>query len=307
MKKNLLLIAVIFTSNLSAQDCADLFISEYVEGSGNNKALEIYNPTSSTIDLSDYIVIRYSNGATSASASNAVQLVGSILPNDVHVGVISKLNSSGSGQDVPVDMALQSKADEFYCPDYNVSNAWYWNGNDAIVLAKGSINEITNATIIDVFGRVGEDPGSGAWTADTASGFTQGAWWTMNHTLIRKSSVLVGDTDPIDLFNPSAEWDSIPEDSWGDLGVHECDCSNMSSIRDAQNISYKIYPNPVQQGDIVSIASLNSIKNVFITNILGEQSKSYNSINTSGLAIGSYIIHIEFINGSFAKEKIIVR
>ena len=88
--------------------------------------------------------------------------------------------------------------------------------------------------------------------------------------------------------------------------MHECDCSNMSSIRDAQNISYKIYPNPVQQGDIVSIASLNSIKNVFITNILGEQSKSYNSINTSGLAIGSYIIHIEFINGSFAKEKLLL-
>jgi len=129
----------------------------------------------------------------------------------------------------------------------------------------------------------------------------------MNHTLIRKSSVLVGDTDPIDLFNPSAEWDSIPEDSWGDLGVHECDRSNMSSIAETQNISYKIFPNPVQQGDIVSIASLNSIKNVFITNILGEQSKSYNSINTSGLATGSYIIHIEFINGSFAKEKIIVR
>ena len=161
--------------------------------------------TSSTIDLSDYIVIRYSNGATSASASNAVQLVGSILPNDVHVGVISKLNASGSGQDVPVDMALQSKADEFYCPDYNVSNAWYWNGNDAIVLAKGSINEITNATIIDVFGR-GRRSGS---VLGLLTQLLDLQGMVDNESPNRKSSVLVGDTDPIDLFNPSAEWDSI--------------------------------------------------------------------------------------------------
>ena len=295
------------TTIMIAQDCSELFISEYVEGSGNNKALEIYNPTSAAIDLSEYIIIRYSNGATSASASNAVQLVGSIPSKDVHVGVISKLNASGTGQDVPVDLALQSKADEFYCPDYNVSNAWYWNGNDAIVLAKGSINEITNATIVDVFGRVGENPSSGAWTADTSSGFTQGAWWTMNHTLIRKSDVLFGDTDPIDLFNPSSEWDSIPEDSWGDLGKHECDCANASSIGGIHNISYKIYPNPAKNGETVSIATHTNIENIIVTNMLGEQVKSYNSINTSGFASGSYIIDIEFSNGILAKEKLIIR
>ena len=309
MKNILLIIVMLITISMNGQimDCSELFISEYVEGSGNNKALEIYNPTSATIDLSEYIVIRYSNGATSASTSNAVQLVGSILSNDVHVGVISKLNAGGTGQDVPVDLVLQAAADEFYCQDYNVSNAWYWNGNDAVVLAKGSINDITNAIIVDVFGRVGEDPSSGAWTADTLSGFTQGAWWTMNHTLIRKSNVLLGDTDPIDLFNPSAEWDSIPEDSWDNLGMHECDCSNASSIGDIQNFSYKIYPNPVKQGNKVSIATNKNIKNIVVTNVLGGQVKSYNSINTSRLASGAYIIHVEFSNGSYAKEKLIVR
>ena len=54
-------------------DCNDLFISEYVEGWSNNKALEIYNPTDEAIDLSAYMVIRYSNGSTSASAANAIQ------------------------------------------------------------------------------------------------------------------------------------------------------------------------------------------------------------------------------------------
>ena len=36
----------------------DLFFSEYVEGWANNKALEIYNPTPNTIDLSNYSISR---------------------------------------------------------------------------------------------------------------------------------------------------------------------------------------------------------------------------------------------------------
>ncbi|MCK7471803.1 MAG: hypothetical protein MZU95_14260 [Desulfomicrobium escambiense] len=41
----------------------DLFISEYIEGSSNNKALEIYNGTRATVDLSIYSVALYSNGS----------------------------------------------------------------------------------------------------------------------------------------------------------------------------------------------------------------------------------------------------
>ena len=35
-----------------AQPCTELFISEYVEGSSNNKAIEIYNPTGVAVNLS---------------------------------------------------------------------------------------------------------------------------------------------------------------------------------------------------------------------------------------------------------------
>ncbi len=68
MKKTLLLLAVIITASLNAQivDCSDLFFSEYVEGWSQNKAIEVYNPTSSTIDLSNYQIERYSNGATNS-------------------------------------------------------------------------------------------------------------------------------------------------------------------------------------------------------------------------------------------------
>lgn len=101
MNKLLLAFALLISTFSFAQlsDCNDLFISEYVEGWSNNKALEIYNPTDAAIDLSAYMVIRYSNGSTSASSGNAVQLTGTIAAGDVHVGVLEKLDENGEGQE----------------------------------------------------------------------------------------------------------------------------------------------------------------------------------------------------------------
>ena len=41
--------------------CDNLFFSEAAEGSSNNKYLEIYNPTSETVDLSGYAYPNVSN------------------------------------------------------------------------------------------------------------------------------------------------------------------------------------------------------------------------------------------------------
>ena len=62
MKKILLSTSVLLAMSVNAQipDCNDLFFSEYVEGSSQNKAIEIYNPTTTSIDLSDYSVERFS-------------------------------------------------------------------------------------------------------------------------------------------------------------------------------------------------------------------------------------------------------
>ena len=46
---------------------ADVLISEYVEGSGFNKALELYNGGADTVSLDGYRLERYSNGGTDAS------------------------------------------------------------------------------------------------------------------------------------------------------------------------------------------------------------------------------------------------
>ena len=72
MKKSILFFSFLFFSLhlfSQIQDCAELFISEYIEGPGNNNAIEIYNPTNTNIDLSSYTINRYGNGATSSPDS----------------------------------------------------------------------------------------------------------------------------------------------------------------------------------------------------------------------------------------------
>ena len=61
MKKILFFIAITFlVANFSFGQ--DLFFSEYIEGSSSNKAVEIYNPTGATVDLSIYAVKLAANG-----------------------------------------------------------------------------------------------------------------------------------------------------------------------------------------------------------------------------------------------------
>ena len=119
MMRNLFtLLLTIISMATFAQDCSDLFISEYVEGTGNNKALEIYNPTLNAIDLSSYQLVRYSNGDFEP---NPVGLTGTIESKGTFVVVLDKRNPDGTGLEQPVDTALQEKADIFLCPDYGTN------------------------------------------------------------------------------------------------------------------------------------------------------------------------------------------
>ena len=58
---------------------------------------------------------------------------------------------------------------------------------------------------VDIFGKVGEDPGM-AWTDDVSAGYTDangGTWWSKRQTLIRKSTVMQGVTqNPFFLIQP---------------------------------------------------------------------------------------------------------
>jgi predicted extracellular nuclease len=64
---------------------SELFFSEYIEGSSNNKALEIYNETGAPVNLStgSYSIQMFFNGATTAGLT--IPLTGTVANGDVYV------------------------------------------------------------------------------------------------------------------------------------------------------------------------------------------------------------------------------
>ncbi len=164
----------------------DLFFSEYVEGSSNNKALEIYNSTGSTIDLlvNNYDIQFYSNGNVAAKVT--IALTGSVISGDVYV-----LADDGAAS------AILTQADQ-------TSTSPFFNGDDAVVLRK-------NGTIIDVIGQIGFDPGS-QWSNAGVS--------TKDKTMRRKPTIKTGDANGLDAFDPSLEWAGFAKDTFDGLGSH---------------------------------------------------------------------------------------
>jgi hypothetical protein len=101
MKKILLLSTFIFTAAfLTAQSCSKPFISKYVEGYSNNRAVEIYNPTSSAIDLSLYSIGRFSNGSSNFQEQQFPAVM--LQPYDTYLAVIDKTDSLGTCFEIPV-------------------------------------------------------------------------------------------------------------------------------------------------------------------------------------------------------------
>ncbi|MDC1384694.1 MAG: T9SS type A sorting domain-containing protein [Crocinitomicaceae bacterium] len=319
MKKTLLILSAFVGTFTMAQDCSELFISEYVEGVSNNKALEIYNPTGADIDLSQYIVIRYSNGSTSATPANAVALVGMIPSKAVHVAVLEKLDPAGTGQEAPIWDSLQARADAFYCPEYNTSNAFYWNGNDAVALAKGSIGDIGNAVLVDLFGKLGEDPGE-AWTSDfpyTGAGDVV----TKDHSLIRNPGVLTGQINPtIAYFDPLLEYDSIPAlitiggqlyGNWDSLGEHTCDCATAGIEEQAVPTKVSVFPNPSNAEFFVNGAA--NYPTLVVVNSLGQEVRKIEK-NTSAIVSfdlegrrGVYFLKLSSTDGSTVTRRVIIK
>jgi len=133
--------------------------------------------------------------------------------------------------------------------------------------------------------------------------------WTKRQTLVRKASVKQGvSVNPI-LFNPTLEYDSLPDATYSGMGSHTCDCSNATALNENESISYVMYPNPVVKGGVVLINSNSKIQTIRVTNILGGKVMSLNtkSISTSDLSKGTYIISIEFADGSLKENKLVVK
>ncbi len=174
----------------------ELFMSEYIEGSSFNKAIEIYNGTGGAIDLTagNYTLELYSNG--SATASQSVELSGTIADGDVFV------LAHGSA-----DPAILAVTDLISTAVVN------FNGDDAVVLRKGGI-------VVDAFGQIGFDPGS-QWEGGG-----------QDDTLRRNETVCAGDTNADDAFDATVEWTTFAINTFDGLGAHTTNCGGTGGPAD---------------------------------------------------------------------------
>lgn len=170
LKKNNSVIAS-NSKNIKALVNNSIIITEYVEGTLNNKAVEISNVGTEPVDMetNNYRLEFFLNGSATESIIHQILLTGILNPGKSYV-----VYNAGASAD-------------FQFPNQGTESLLVFNGDDSIVLSK-------NGVAVDIFGRVGEDPGN-EWLDVNNSSFS-----SKNRTLRRLNSVIVGDNIVDDLF-----------------------------------------------------------------------------------------------------------
>ncbi len=174
----------------------DVFISQYVEGTGNNKAIEIYNGLTSNLNLAaqNYVLQQYDNGATNPSVSIA-------LSGTIPAGNALVVGRPGTPPAYAPDAAISG------LPNLFTNRYVTFNGDDVVVLRQGG----TNGTVKDRVGQVGTNATGSIWSRSTK-----------DHTLTRKSTILTGTLGNVAASFPLAtEWDVSTNNAFAGLGAHE--------------------------------------------------------------------------------------
>ena len=209
----LIFVLILFSCSEGSDDSSDtanggsdnqtvnLFFSEYAEGSSNNKYVEIYNPSSTTVNLNNYQIKGTNNGtAWGDNGERELALGGTLAANSVYIICTDA-----------ADPAIIAKADLAVPYESPV----HYNGNDAIAIF--GIDGSGNFSIImDVIGVQSSDPGPAGWNVAGVTGATK------DHTLVRKSSISKGNTNWENSAGTSAsdsEWEVKDVDDWTSLGT----------------------------------------------------------------------------------------
>jgi len=305
--KNTLLAIAAFTAPLLAQSqgCNEVFISEMVEGWSNNKAIEIYNPTPNPIDVSNYGLVRFQNGSTNYGEISYLDGV-VIQPFDVVVVVLDKRDSLGQGLEAPVWDELQDVADIYINPNYD-NGIWpmYFNGNDAVAL-------VTNegSTLIDLFGRIGEGAEFAGWNPYLDGQGVQ-SYVSQDHTLIRKSSVIMGQSTNPASFDVFAQWDSLPANTFSELGVHQCACAPTAVHEAGMQGSIRLFPNPTN-GSMASVIAEQPIREILLYSETGSLLNKMESINDKFARLevlpghtGVIIVEIHLQDGTVTRQRLV--
>jgi len=268
----------------SAGNCSDIFISEYAEGSSNNKYIELYNASNGDIDLSNYFFYLLPNGGvqnTSGSYSKISRyFINRTIPSHKTVVLFN------GGLNATALAAVAAAGDTVR------TGLTAYNGDDAILILN------PNRQIVDMLGNYGEDlPGtSGSWAVTGANGTTGS---TQNFTLVRIPTVFRGNASWAAQAN---EWNVLASDDFTNANLHTiADCALGLNNVESNTIGLKLFPNPVDH--VLNITSKEIIRNIEIYNSIGKlivqkNVNDYNEvISTATFTKGMYLAKIYTAKG----------
>ena len=202
------------SQNLIAQ-CSDLFISEYVDGTGDNKCIELFNPTNHDINmLGKYKINLYANGYNWSQK---------------HLYMYQTIESM-TGYVLCNEAADQDFLDRANTTEPQVNSPITWDGNDAITLTKVlEDEEIT----LDLFGAIGHYAGDDGWVVNGNH--------TKQRTLRRNNNINEGNTDNIIGFPAlGTEWTEYPLNTSDGLGEHSI-TTNCPEVEDCSELFFSEY------------------------------------------------------------------
>jgi hypothetical protein len=323
----------------------DLFFSEYVEGSGQaleNKAIEVYNPTTSPVPIGQYSIRRYSNGGgngttfTGAFQEEILQYdnsaAGAFL-NPADVFVYANMASNAACILSAADQldALYASSD----PTVLVQGgAAKWNGNDAVALVRWE-NGLPGAPgaipiVVDIFGVIGNDPGF-QWITTTIVGPDTFQVSSANHSLKRKDNICQGimiNPDPA-TYEIGDQWVSYSDayhpdflaQDFCDLGSHVIDLTacppgqylSASQVELFSN-SIQLGPNPATDFVNVTLSAEHRVNKIELMNTIGQQivarpatGAQQVQLNTSSLAPGLYFLKFTSQDNQTVYKELIVQ
>jgi chitodextrinase len=181
------------TTDGNSNTIKEVLISEYVEGSSNNKAIEIANLITTPVELDGYNLRRDSNG--SGEWSEKFDLTGTINVGDVLVIINGNANSQTLIDQADIIVANNQST--------NYGEPLNFNGNDPVGLFKDDI-------LIDIVGEFGG--GNSNFAKDV--------------TLRRMATVV----EPNINFDLDTEWEIFPTDTFDDIGGTHLTLSTEESL-----------------------------------------------------------------------------
>ncbi len=339
----------------------ELFFSEYNEGAhqsgttcpgqtapstGEEKVIEVYNPTTSTVDLTAYSIRRYSNGSLSATEDERmVRTVGANTmgpsttfvmshPGVTLADILSVVDQKASIRNSGVNATALLAA----------GGPVQFNGDDAMGLVRwtGAQSGQGTAILVDIFGIIGHRPlpsggtGTGAWTATDLNGvFTSSG----NQSLIRRPGISAGNItwnmnvnpglDPT-MFNISEEWQAygfaFPPppatadpcgQAYNDLGQHTYSGPNGTyaplGLLEEFNNSIQLFPNPATSSRVNVSLGTAKVGQLTVINTLGRAiyarpavGAATATLDVTGLPAGLYFVRCQSADGKLTIYKELV-